>query len=72
MHSEQTSQQRQLRTPEAAGQYLGGVATTTLAKWRVYGTGPEFVKVGRFIFYEQSALDAFLDQNRRRSTSEHR
>jgi hypothetical protein len=67
---EQTSRRRQLKTPTAAGEYLGGVARATLAKWRVYGRGPEFVKVGRFVFYEESALDAFLDQNRRRSTSE--
>ena len=46
------------------------VATNTLAKWRVSGNGPCFLKVGSRIFYQQSDLDAWLASCRRSSTSE--
>jgi hypothetical protein len=59
-----------LLPPSDAGRRLGGTATQTLAKWRVYGTGPEFVKIGKRVFYEESALDAYIAERRRRSTSE--
>jgi hypothetical protein len=62
--------QRRLRPPREAGEKLGGIAEQTLAKWRVYGTGPEFVKIGKRVFYEESALDAFIAERRRKSTSE--
>jgi hypothetical protein len=61
---------RRLMPPEAAANYLGGIAKQTLAKWRCLGGGPEFVRVGSRIFYEQSALDAWLDTRRHTSTSE--
>jgi hypothetical protein len=61
---------RRLRPPREAGIYLGNTAPQTLAKWRVYGTGPEFIKLNGRIFYEETALDAFINQRRRRSTSE--
>jgi predicted DNA-binding transcriptional regulator AlpA len=37
------------------------LTTSSLAKWRVYGGGPEFVKLGRRILYRQSALDSFIE-----------
>jgi hypothetical protein len=58
-----------LHPPPSAAKYLGGFEVSTLAKWRVYGTGPVFVKIGKRVFYEESALDAFIDQGRRTSTS---
>jgi hypothetical protein len=61
---------RRLMPPDAAATYLGGIAKQTLAKWRCLGGGPEFVRVGSRIFYEQSALDAWLDARRHSSTSE--
>jgi hypothetical protein len=61
---------RRLMPPGAAADYLGGIAKQTLAKWRCYGIGPEFVRVGSRIMYEQRALDAYLDARRRTSTSE--
>jgi hypothetical protein len=61
---------RRLLSPPEAGQYLGGIVAGTLAKWRHYGEGPEYLKVGSRVFYEQSSLDAFLDARRRMSTSE--
>ena len=57
--------------PPAAGEYLGGVATSTLAKWRLAGTGPRYSKLGpRLIVYDECDLDEYLDARKRRSTSE--
>ena len=57
-----------------AGAYLGGVETPvsprTLQRWRLEGTGPVWVRLGRLVRYRQSALDAFLNDGVRRSTSQ--
>ena len=61
---------RNLRPP-AAGEYLGGVSVSTLAKWRLAGTGPRYSKLGpRLVIYDTRDLDAELDARKRRSTSE--
>ena len=67
--AEQAETPRRLLPPPAASDYLG-IAVPTLACWRHYGRGPNYFKVGSRIFYEQSALDAWLDSRRRSSTSE--
>ena len=59
---------RRLRTPEAAA-YLG-VSTSFLAKLRVYGSPVPYSKLGRSVVYDVRDLDAWLEQNRRTSTSE--
>jgi hypothetical protein len=41
----------------------------TLERWRVTGRGPEYVKVGKKVFYTESALVAFVDRCKRQSTS---
>ena len=56
--------------PPAAGEYLGGTSTSTLAKWRLAGTGPVYSKAGRLVLYAKRDLDAYLSRRRRRSTSE--
>ena len=56
--------------PPAAGEYLGGVATSTLAKWRLSGTGPAYSKIGRVIVYAMDDLNEFLAARRRLSTSD--
>ncbi len=56
--------------PPAAGEYLGGVSTSTLAKWRLAGTGPAFSKAGRIIIYNVAWLDSYLASRRRLSTSD--
>ena len=56
--------------PPAAGIYLGGVSTSTLAKWRLKGFGPAYAKAGRLVIYHVPDLDAFLASRRRRSTSD--
>jgi Helix-turn-helix domain len=61
---------RRLMPPAAAAEYLGGLVVGTLAKWRHFGTGPAFVRIGSRIYYDQTDLDRFIDERRRTSTSE--
>jgi hypothetical protein len=58
-----------LMKPPQAGEYLGGVSTSTLAKWRISGLGPEYVKLSSRVFYRRAALDRFIEARRRLSTS---
>ena len=62
------SNQNLLAVKEAA--LVLGLAVSTLNKHRVYGTGPRFVKLGRSVRYRPADLDAWIDANRRASTSE--
>lgn len=61
--------QSRLLTPAEASSLIQ-VATNTLAKWRVTGSGPCFLKVGSRVFYEQADLETWLQSRRRTSTSE--
>ena len=56
--------------PPAAGEHLGGVSTSTLAKWRLTGFGPAYSKAGRNVVYNVPDLDAWLVSRRRVSTSD--
>lgn len=47
-----------------------GVSVSTLNKWRVYGCGPRFCRLGRRIAYRPSDIDDFIGRNIRRSTSD--
>jgi hypothetical protein len=58
---------RALSTSEAAA-YCGSSAST-LEKYRVFGCGPIFAKIGRRVVYRVEDLDSWLDANRRQSTS---
>lgn len=49
---------RLLSTKQAA-EFLS-LSPATLNTWRVTGGGPKFTKLGRRIFYHQSALDSFI------------
>lgn len=42
-----------------------------LAKLRVFGTGPEYCKIGRSVRYRRSVWRAWATANRHRSTSEY-
>jgi len=55
--------------PPAAADYLG-IAESTLAKMRVYGTGPIYAKAGRAVLYERVDLDAWIAEHKRKSTSD--
>jgi predicted DNA-binding transcriptional regulator AlpA len=49
---------------------LTGRAIPTLQKDRLNGEGPPFVKIGRHVRYQPSAVQAWLDKNTRKSTSD--
>jgi hypothetical protein len=59
---------KMLGTPAAAA-YCGSSAST-LAKLRVFGGGPAYVKLGRRVVYDITDLDRWLASHRRVSTSE--
>ncbi|HEY1979302.1 MAG TPA: AlpA family phage regulatory protein [Xanthobacteraceae bacterium] len=62
--------QRLLRPPEA-GKYVG-LSESTLAKRRLTGDGPVFVRLSsRAIGYRQSDLDKWLGEKLFASTSEY-
>jgi len=42
----------------------------TLAKWRMDGRGPPFVKLGRCVFYRRSAVEHFIAARERMTTLE--
>ncbi len=49
---------------------LLGLSLSWLAKSRLNGTGPRFVKIGRAVRYAQSAVRDFILSRQRNSTSE--
>ena len=60
---------RVLRTPQAA-EYVG-LSASTLEKFRLKGKGPAYQKAGpKIVVYRPEDLDAWLDSQRRRSTSD--
>jgi predicted DNA-binding transcriptional regulator AlpA len=63
-----TEQERRLLTTDEAARYCASAAST-FEKMRVFGGGPMFVKLGRRVAYRVEDLDAWIDANRRRSTS---
>ena len=50
---------------------LLGLSTSTLAKMRLYGTGPAYSKLGRRVVYRLEDLEAWITANRFQSTSEY-
>ena len=56
-------------TPQAA-EYLGSLKPNTLEIWRIQGIGPAYKKIGRLVRYSLDDLDAYLEAQTRRSTSE--
>ena len=58
------------KTTEESAHYLR-CHPVTLRKWRVEGTGPVFIKMGRRVLYRQRDLDAWLMAQRASSTSEY-
>lgn len=55
-------------SPQQAAEFLG-LSKQTLAKLRVYGGGPEYVKIGRRVVYLKHKLDEFLADKARPHTS---
>ncbi|MEM8971713.1 MAG: helix-turn-helix domain-containing protein [Pseudomonadota bacterium] len=46
-------------TTRQAASYLG-LSVSTLNKWRCYGFGPKYLKLGRAVRYQQQELDRYL------------
>ena len=63
------SEQHNLLTTKEAAAYLR-LSHRTLERYRVTGEGPTFVKARRRVFYRQADLDQWLENSRRRSTSD--
>jgi predicted DNA-binding transcriptional regulator AlpA len=49
---------------------LLGISTRTLERYRVSGTGPRYVKLGKLVRYLKTDIDAWIQQNLSGSTSE--
>ncbi|ANL74063.1 transcriptional regulator protein [Rhizobium phaseoli] len=64
------SDRRMLRTDDAAK--LIGLSPSTLAKFRLNGGGPRYIKLGRSVVYDPADVEAWLCKHRRSSTSVHR
>ena len=62
-------QTKQWMRTEDAARYMHH-SPKTLEKWRVYGTGPEYVKLGRVVLYDCNAIEEFLNSHRRSSTAD--
>ena len=60
---------RYLRASEAAR--LLGLSATTLAKHRIFGTGPSYRKLGGRIVYAPDDLKRWADRGLRHCTSDH-
>ena len=60
---------RLLTTHDAAAELQ--LKPNTLAKWRVTGEGPVFVRVGRAVRYRPIDLATFVKANVRQSTSQY-
>ena len=46
------------------------LTTHTLRKWRFLGKGPNFIKIGSSVRYEQEEITKFIEGNIKNSTSE--
>lgn len=56
-----TARSRMMNSPELAEEI--GVPVQRLAVWRMEGTGPRYVKLGRSIRYRSSDVQAWLEAN---------
>lgn len=59
----------QLLDTSGAAAYLG-VSRDTMNRWRRVGGGPTFAKIGHLVRYTLADLDAWVEQRKRRSTSD--
>jgi excisionase family DNA binding protein len=60
-----------LLSTDQVAEYLG-IAVNTLEKWRVQGKGPAYHKLGVFIRYRKSDVDAWIDRQRINTTEDER
>lgn len=57
-----TGQKEWLSPQEVHSEF--GFSTSTLAKWRMYNLNLIFSKVGKYIRYKRSDIEAFLESNK--------
>ena len=57
------------RRTEPAAKYCGSTKST-FEKYRLTGKGPAYIKLGKTVVYDEDDLDAWLEKNKRQSTSE--
>lgn len=69
-HQETIMDSAKLLTTEQAAQRLG-LSVSTLNKRRISGEGPNFIKLGSAVRYLSADLEKFVEERRRRSTSQH-
>ncbi|WP_309499702.1 helix-turn-helix domain-containing protein [Sulfurovum sp.] len=55
-------QKEWLNPREVNSQY--GLSVSTLAKWRMYNLNLVFSKIGKYIKYKRSDIEAFLESNK--------
>lgn len=55
--------------PKQAAEYTA-IPPSTLAKRRLRGHDPEYIKIGAAVFYDIEVLDRMMASRRRRSTSD--
>jgi excisionase family DNA binding protein len=60
---------QELATTDEAARYLR-LQKQTLEAWRLKGTGPAFLKLGRRVVYRREALEKFMAERERTSTSD--
>ena len=68
MEAKLSAANKYLTTKEAA--FYVRLSESSLEKKRVSGDGPEFLKVGKAVRYEQTALDTWMQADRRTSTAD--
>lgn len=63
-----------LLTTSEMTRYISGeedpIKENTAEGWRVQGTGPRYIKIGRLVRYRIEDLDAWLEAQTRSSTSQ--
>jgi hypothetical protein len=59
---------QEINTTEESARYLR-LRKQTLEAWRLNGTGPAFLKLGRRVVYRREALERFMAERERCSTS---
>ena len=60
---------RTLLTQKEVAHWLG-VSERTLERYRVIGTGPQFVRLDRLVRYRLSDIEEWIESSIRRSTSD--
>lgn len=60
---------QEINTTEEAARYLR-LQKQTLEAWRLKGIGPVYCKLGRRVLYRREALEKFMTERERTSTSD--